>query len=88
MFIYMRLSFISHRVIQTYAIFIGESRGVSGGEYPQNALNRFETFGRMFKNGWLRWIVRSCVYWFENSIQWVDKTVNKTEEEKNFQTFT
>ena len=32
--------------------------------------------------------VRSCVYWFENSIQWVDKTVNKREEEKNFQTFT
>ena len=40
----MRLSFISHRVIHTYAVFIGESRGVSGGEYPQNALNRFETF--------------------------------------------
>ena len=40
----MRLSFILHRVIHTYAVFIGESRGVSGGEYPQNALNKFETF--------------------------------------------
>ena len=69
MFIYMRLSFISHRVIHTHAIFIGESRGVSGGEYPQNALIRFETFiEMMFKMVDYAESIRSCVYWFENSI--------------------
>ena len=66
----MRLSFISH-VIHTYAIFIseyaGEYRG-GGGEYPQNAFVIFKTFIRMFKMVDYAEFVRSCVYWFENSI--------------------
>ena len=43
-------------------------RGVSGGEYPQNALVRFKTCIRMFKMVDYAEFVRSCVYWFENSI--------------------
>ena len=67
-FIYMTLTFISH-VIHTYAIFIGEyAGGLSGGEYPQNALVRFKTFIGMFKMVDYAEFVRSCVYWFENSI--------------------
>ena len=65
----MKLTFISH-VIHTYAIFIGEyAGGLSGGEYPQNALIRFETFiEMMFKMVDYAESIRSCVYWFENSI--------------------